>query len=1309
MMEFLSAHSHTEYSNVRFLDSTIKVADLVDRAVKLGFRGIAVTDHECLSGAVKLLKVRDRVRKDHPDFKVVFGNEIYLIDESEVRNTSRYYHFILLAKDAIGWQQLKELSSRAWERGYVDRGLMRVPTTYQDIEEVVGKDPRHLIASTACLGGRLDISILNGDTESVDSFLEWGISTFGKDDFYLEMQVANTEEQIRCNREIIDLSSRYGLKYIFTTDTHYLEKGDFGIHSAFLNSRQSSDRETEKFYRYTYMMSIDEMVELLTEMGHTPDEISTGIGNTMSIYNSISDFDFRCNTIVPHTRIPEFSFCGLLDSYLSKNGRDRYPNIAAFMGSGNIQDRYLAYLIEQGVREKGIVLGDTELSRIDTELSVVSKVSKGLNQTVSSYFLLMREVIDIAWKYSFVGPGRGSSTGFYINYLIDLVQVNPLQYNLPYWRFLNDVRFELPDIDTDLNPAQKGAVMAALKEYYGESNVLNCITFKTESLKAAIQNAMRGLGYPAEEAMALTSMVPVDRGHVYTMDECEHGNEDLDLAPNPGIVDKIKSYPNLYETVCKIEGLHTNASIHASAVYIFDNGYIAHNSLMRAPNGTPVTAFDMDDTNAMSGLKIDLLYTDAQNKMMKCMDLLLKDGLMEWQGSLRATYNKYLHPDVLNYTDAEMWDRAANGTITNLFQWETAVGAVAIKKARPRSVLEMATVNSAIRVQSEGSIQPIDRYIMFHNDITLWYQEMYNAGLDDYEIEIMREHLLPSSGCSFQQEDFMQLVMDPNISGFTLAQSNKLRKTIAHKVLDQIAEQRDLFFECCDRQHTRKEFARYVWDYCIEPLAKYSFSVIHAVVYSIVAVQEMNLAMFYNPLYWECACLCVNSGNSDTNFDDGDGDGEADTGCDGEQPSDGSEAGKRKTIAPNYGKIARAISNAQHNGVVVDLPSINRAQIDFVPDTANNAIIYGLGAISGVDANLAEQIIANRPFTDVKDFVERVHPQRARMIGLIKAGCFDEIYPGFPRKFIMSTYLDMLAEEAIPEKAKLTKTDLRRALDAGMEFPEYNDAVRVFRFSQYVSQNQEDRANRRYLLTDESVLRFFKSFYMRELSLQKGEYSFMPGDAIAVKQAPFKRVTDKLTSGLMDYLNSKVGSKEYYWFLRNQFTTEMMEKDCPGNESRWEMDTLSYYYNDHVMKNTPEARYGIVDFFSLSERPEDGDRIVAIAGTVVDNNKNKRIVTVLTKHGVVDVKFFSSTYARFNQDIVSVDRKTGVKTKVDTSWFKRGTNIIVYGQRRDNAFVNKTYREGNFTRTVGLINEIRHDGTLSISYTRKWREARGAN
>ena len=586
MIEYCSCHNHGEFSNIRFLDSCIKIKDLVFRAAELGFKGIAVTEHECLSGAVKLMNMKSSIQEQYPGFKIIFGNEIYLIDESEVKNTNKYYHFILLAKDEIGWQQLKELSSRAWTRGYMERGMMRVPTTYQDLEEVVKTNPGHLIGSTACLGGELDTSICNHDVTRANNFVKWGISVFGKDDFFLEIQVADTEEQIQCNGVLIKLANHYGVKYIITTDTHYLYKDDFKIHSSFLNSRQTKDRETEKFYKYTYMMTVDEMTEILLRAGLTEEQIKTGFQNTMSIYNAIEDFDFRLSTIVPHAKIPEFKLKGLFDPYLSK-----YTYIDQFIHSEHVDDRYLMYLIEQGLMDKHINLDEEKLSRLDIELSVISKVSAGLNQTVSSYFLLMREVIDIAWNYSFVGAGRGSSTGFYINYLIDLVQVNPLQYNLPYWRFLNDVRFELPDIDTDLNPAQKDNIMAALKEYYGQDNVLNCITFKTESLKAAIVNAMRGLGYSNDEAQTLSALVPVDRGHVYTIDECINGNEALDLEPSPTVIDKLKEYPHLLETVQKIEGLHTNASIHASAVYIFDNGYIEHNSLMRAPNGTPVTAF----------------------------------------------------------------------------------------------------------------------------------------------------------------------------------------------------------------------------------------------------------------------------------------------------------------------------------------------------------------------------------------------------------------------------------------------------------------------------------------------------------------------------------------------------------------------------------------------------------------------------------------------------------------------------------------------------------------------------------------------
>ena len=435
MTDFCSLHNHSDRSNVRMLDCICKPKDLVNRAISLGYKGMALTDHECLSAAVEMLKIRDKIKEEHPDFKIIMGNEIYLIGEDELHNAQRYYHFILLAKDEIGWRQLRELSSRAWDRGYMERGMMRVPTTYKDIEEIIGKEPGHILGSTACLGGQLNTAILNHDVAQANNFIKWCISMFQKENFFLELQPSDSEEQVRCNEVLLKLAKSYGLKHIITTDTHYLNKEDFGIHAAFLNSRQAKDRETEKFYRYTYMMPTDEIVEILKKTGISEEDIYTGFENTMYIYDQVETYDFRHSTIVPHAKIPDFKLVGLFEEH-----RSRYPCIDEFLSSEEIDNVYLMYLIEKGIIEKHIDINELRLSRIETELSVIKKVSAGLNQTVSSYFLLMREVIDIAWNYSTVAPGRGSSGGFYINYLIDLIQVDPLKYNLPHWRLTSCLR-----------------------------------------------------------------------------------------------------------------------------------------------------------------------------------------------------------------------------------------------------------------------------------------------------------------------------------------------------------------------------------------------------------------------------------------------------------------------------------------------------------------------------------------------------------------------------------------------------------------------------------------------------------------------------------------------------------------------------------------------------------------------------------------------------------------------------------------------------------------------------------------------------
>ena len=440
-MSYFSCHNHTYSSNVRFLDSINRPEEMINKAISLGFSGIAFTDHECLSAAISIIKIRDKIKEKNPDFKIIFGNEIYLIDESEVKNTKKYYHFILLAKDLVGWQQLKELSSFAWENSYVERGQVRVPTTYQKIEEVIKNNPGHIYASSACIGGYLPSMILEHNVPEANKFIRWCISVFGQDNFSLELQPSDNEEQIIVNKALIKLANAYKIPFIVTTDSHYLDKEDFKIHSAFLNSKQTSDRETDKFYRFTYIMTEEEMIQYLTldGAGISKEDAQKAIKNTELIGNAVEEFDFRHGTIVPQVKIPEFT----LNKILYHQG---YPITDKFYDSEDEQDRYLMYQIEQGLINKRVALDKEKQDRIEYELDILDYISIKLNQHLSAYLNLTVNIVDLAWQVSLVGVGRGSACGFFINYLIGITQANPLEYGLPAWRFLNKERAELPKL-----------------------------------------------------------------------------------------------------------------------------------------------------------------------------------------------------------------------------------------------------------------------------------------------------------------------------------------------------------------------------------------------------------------------------------------------------------------------------------------------------------------------------------------------------------------------------------------------------------------------------------------------------------------------------------------------------------------------------------------------------------------------------------------------------------------------------------------------------------------------------------------------
>ena len=804
---FCSLHNHTMYSNLHLIDSINRIPEMVDKAIEYGFNGLAITDHEVLSGHIDALDYGDKIKKDHPDFKIILGNEIYLIKKEEYKlPETRFWHFILLAKDLKGYMQIRELSSRAWDRMYVGKGQKRTPTFYDDFEEVIGTDKGHIIMSTACLGSYLNDCFKRKNKDDVKFYLNFMLKTAGKENIFLELQDSDTEEQIAYNKFLIGLSKSTGIKTIITQDAHYLNKEDLPIEKIFLNSKQEGDREVEAFYKYTYMKPESEIKRILSYLPE--EEVQKAIDNTQIIYKMIEPFDLRKDTVIPQRKLPEFHLKHLL--------KDWYPqeeNIKAFAESEWDQDRFLLHLIEEGIEEKHFKITKVEADRINTELGVLKYITDRVHQPMSAYLNLVQEIVDLMWQVSFVGVARGSAMSFLINYLIGIVQANPLKYGVPYWRFMNtasiptltpeeikagkklSIAATMPDIDIDCAPTKAAEIMEIMRQHYGNDNILNTLTYKKESLKSVINTAARGMGILPEDAHYISGLVPTSRGHVYSLKECEEGDEEKGFDPAPNVINKIKEYPGLYEAVKKLEGLISGSGIHASAVYFFPNGYLNCCSLMRAPNGTRITGFDYRAVDACSGLKMDFLYTDCQTKLMKTIELLLNYGQIQWQGSLRATYNKYLHPDVLDYTNPDMWKKMQSGSISNLFQFDSLQGAVCIKRTRPETVKQLGASNAVMRLMSTGDGEtPLDRYVRFRNDISQWYKEMDEWGLTKEEQKILEKYIKEKFGNSVEQEDMMQIVQDPGISNFTLGEANKFRKCVSKKKLAEIEKYKKLFF-----------------------------------------------------------------------------------------------------------------------------------------------------------------------------------------------------------------------------------------------------------------------------------------------------------------------------------------------------------------------------------------------------------------------------------------------------------------------------------------------------------------------------------
>jgi DNA polymerase-3 subunit alpha len=850
-----------------------------------------------------------------------------------------------------------------------------------------------------------------------------------------------------------------------------------------------------------------------------------------------------------------------------------------------------------------------------------------------------------------------------------------LRWNLPYWRFLNKERAELPDIDIDLAPSKRPAIFEAIRKERGEFGLVQVATFGTEGTKSAILTACRGYrseeypdGIDNDEAQYMSSMIPQERGFLWSIEDVVYGNEAKDRKPVTSFIKKVSEYPGLLDIIISICGLVNKRGIHASGVILYGENPFETASFMRAPNGDLITCFDLHKAEAAGDTKYDFLVTEVSDKIIKCFEMLHSDNVIE-NMSLRDTYNKYIHPEVIDTSVQGIWDHLSAGDVLDVFQFSGGVGLAIAKKLKPQNPLEMTAANAMMRLMSEkGKESQQDRYARIQKQgIEVFDREMHQHHLPEEMIEKMHKHCDKYYGCCPIQEQMMEILMD--VAGFTLGEANAARKIVAKKQMAKIPELKKQVYDKVNNPIV----ADYLWEVAVAPQLGYAFSLNHSLPYSFVGIQTIYLAMNFNPIYWNTACLIVNSGATDE------------------------EAG----ASTDYGKIAKAIGDIRQAGINVSLADINNSMFGFTPDVANNRIIFGLKGLLNVGDDVVAATIENRPYISPRDYLNKVKPGKQAMISLIKGGAFDSM---MDRKMCMAWYI----WETCDKKKRITLQNMSGLIKHGI-LPEKTEeqimARRIFEFNRYLKAvcKSKNLKFKDYYILDERACNFLTELdFTDELST-----------IMEVKEPVLSiKIWDNYYQRWMDIFRNWIASDKEGILnsLNDKIFLEDWNKYASGNLSSWEMEALCFYYHDHELINVNQNKYGFVDFFSLPEDPiidrtfiKTGKEIniyklYKICGTCIAKNKTKSTVTLLTTTGVVEVKFRKGQFAFFDKQI-SARNDEGIKKVLEKSWFNRGNIIVAMGIRSGDAFIVKKYNSTS-GHSLYKVDEIKNDGTLSLTSER---------
>ena len=955
MEDFVHLHVHTQYS---ILDGQAAIPKLVDKAMKNGMRGMAVTDHGNMFGIKEFFNYCNKVNKgkaEEEKFKPIFGCEVYCarrdLHSKENNNIDKSgWHLILLAKNEVGYHNLVKIVSEAWVDGYYHRPR----TDHQAIE----RHHEGLIASSACLAGEIPRYIKNGQIAEAEKSIEWFKSVFGED-FYIElmrhevkdpMQRANREtykEQKAIEPTLIELARKHGVKLICTNDSHFVDEENAEAHDRLLCLSTGKDLDDPNRMLY----SKQEWFKTREEMNEVFKDMPEALSNTIEILDKVETYSIDHAPIMPFFAIPEtfgteqewrekFTDEDIFNEFTrDENGQvvlsqeEAEKKIKKLGGIDKLyrikfEADYLKQITYEGAKR---LYGDPIPESVKTQLDFELHVMKTMG--FPGYFLIVQDFINSARKELgvWVGPGRGSAAGSAVAYCLGITKIDPIKYDLLFERFLNPDRISLPDIDTDFDDDGRGKVLQWVTEKYGAEKVAHIITYGTMATKLAIKDVARVQKVPLATVNALCKAIPDRLPNGKKMNlanaiECVPELKDAATSPDPLLRDTMRFAQMLENNV-------RNTGVHACGTIICRDAI---------DDWVPVSTADDKET----GEKLRCTQYDGhvieETGLIKMDFLGLKtlSQLKEAVANIKESLNIDIDVDHFDITDAATYQLYCDGRTVGTFQFESAGMQKYLRELQPTVFEDLIAMNALYR---PGPMDYIPDFI----------DRKQGRKPIEYDIPCMEKYLKDTYGITVYQEQVM--LLSRQLADFTRGESDALRKAMGKKKKDIVDAMKPKFIEGGKKNGHDPKVLDKIWgDW--EKFASYAFNKSHAACYSWVAYQTAFLKANF-PAQFMAAVM--------------------------------------SRSLDNITEIRKLMDECKAMGINTLGPDVNESRHKFSVNFEGD-IRFGMGAVKGVGESAVQAVIEERekngPYKTCFDFFERVNLSQCNkknIENLIVSGAFD--------------------------------------------------------------------------------------------------------------------------------------------------------------------------------------------------------------------------------------------------------------------------------------------------------------------------------